>query len=250
MKKIGIIGAGNVGRVIARVLQEANLAICGITSKNGGSAAALAEELGTHVIADWQEFAGADLILVAVPDTAVHHVISEAASIAPCASVSGTASIHGLKTPFPVGVFYPLQSFSVNRTIPFSDVPILIESADEPFQELLLDLGKRISKTVQLCSEEDRKNLHIAAVFANNFTNHLLYQAEQYCKQHGVSFELLKPLIRETIDKACAIGPYSAQTGPARRNDQTTITEHLSKLSGEARELYRIMSENIQSTYK
>lgn len=250
MKKIGIIGAGNVGRNLAQALQRAGIAISWVKSKNLTSTALLTDELGTRAIANWTEFEPVDLILVAVPDKAVQEVCLEAVQFAPCASVSGAVGIQDVLGTYPIGVFYPLQSFTVNRKIDFRSVPILIESEHEELRKLLWHLGRQISDTVQECSENDRKHLHIAAVFANNFTNHLLYQAERYCEENNVAFELLKPLITETLQKAMEIGPKLAQTGPARRHDEETINEHLTKLSEPARAIYRLISDSIQQTYK
>jgi predicted short-subunit dehydrogenase-like oxidoreductase (DUF2520 family) len=249
MIRVGIIGAGNVGRVIAKALQQADIAICGISSKHPENASRFAAKIGTSAVSNWQEFSGADLIIVSVPDDEIQSILEQAASIAPSVSVSGTVSIQGINGTYPTGVFYPLQSFTAGRTIDLGTVPILIESKDQNLQDLLLHLGKNISNTVQLCSENDRKHLHLAAVFANNFTNHLLYQSERYCLENNVSFDLLKPLIRETLEKALELGPKAAQTGPARRHDKLTIDEHLSKLSDPAKAIYQLITGSIQSTY-
>lgn len=144
--------------------------------------------------------------------------------------------------------FYPLQTFSYSHEIPWETTPILITATDPAIESQLLELGHQISQVVQPISDDQKSYLHLAAVFANNFTNHMLTLAERICLEKGVSFDLLKPLIVETIEKAMATGPSPGQTGPAVRRDTHTIDKHLSMLSGhqELAEIYRIITASIQ----
>ena len=144
--------------------------------------------------------------------------------------------------------FYPLQTFSYSHTIPWETTPILITATDSAIEVQLLELGHQISHVVQPISDDQKSYLHLAAVFANNFANHMLTLAEGICLEKGVSFDLLKPLIIETIEKAIAAGPGPGQTGPAVRRDTHTIDKHLSMLSGhqELAEIYRILTASIQ----
>ena len=151
-----------------------------------------------------------------------------------------------------IGVFYPLQTFTSERAIELADVPILIEANRISNEDALLELAGRISKNTSVADSQRRERIHIAAVFAGNFSNHMYALAKKLLEDNGYDYELLAPLIRETAQKAIDVDPMSAQTGPARREDQEIIDRHLQLLNNEPviRELYEKISASIRDQYR
>jgi predicted short-subunit dehydrogenase-like oxidoreductase (DUF2520 family) len=144
------------------------------------------------------------------------------------------------------GVFYPLQTFTKNKAINFKEIPICLESEMEIDFFIIKKLAQSISNSVQSISSEQRKALHVAAVFVCNFVNHLYKIGNDICKENQLSFEILKPLIVETAQKIIQLTPENAQTGPAKRNDTATINSHLNFLSDEnQKEIYKLITKSI-----
>jgi len=145
------------------------------------------------------------------------------------------------------GVFYPLQTFSKNQKINFKDVPICIEANNKKTLNILSNLAKSVSNNIYFTNSEQRKSLHLAAVFACNFTNHLYSISENILKKENIDFEILKPLIIETANKIKNHSPLEMQTGPAIRNDKEIIKEHLKLLKRNKTEqnIYKLLTENI-----
>ncbi|MDQ3017371.1 MAG: DUF2520 domain-containing protein [Bacteroidota bacterium] len=145
------------------------------------------------------------------------------------------------------GVFYPLQTFSDHHAVEWSSTPIMITSDKEENQQKLHSLARTISSAVYTMSDTQKSYVHLSAVFSNNFTNHLLTLAEEICKAHQVPFEILKPLILTTFQKALHLGPSNSQTGPASRGDEVTISKHLQLLEQhpELRKVYEVITESI-----
>jgi predicted short-subunit dehydrogenase-like oxidoreductase (DUF2520 family) len=145
------------------------------------------------------------------------------------------------------GVFYPLQTFSKKRKADFSLIPICIEASHPAILVKLEDLAGKLSGTIRQINSEERKTLHLAAVFANNFVNHFYAIGAELLSEHKMSFELLKPLIQETAAKIESLQPIEAQTGPAKRNDQTVIQTQLKMLQEkpEYQKIYSFVSESI-----
>jgi predicted short-subunit dehydrogenase-like oxidoreductase (DUF2520 family) len=149
------------------------------------------------------------------------------------------------------GVFYPLQTFSKSKKVDFTDVPIFVESEDAVTEKLLLSMAKAISKNVHQITSQERKAMHVAAVFAANFTNHMLLIAQQIMKENNLNFEWLKPLVAEMINKSISIGPENSQTGPARRGDFEILDRHMEFLQGDEQraEIYKVISQHIIDRY-
>jgi predicted short-subunit dehydrogenase-like oxidoreductase (DUF2520 family) len=145
------------------------------------------------------------------------------------------------------GSFYPLQSFSGNHEVNWKEIPILITAEIDELRLKLEHLAHQVSDKVYVVTDEQKSSRHLAAVFANNFTNHLWTLAERICDEHHVSFEILKPLIRETVEKALDIGPSNSQTGPAVRGDQKTIEKHLDMIRNDENlhAIYELMTGSI-----
>jgi len=145
------------------------------------------------------------------------------------------------------GVFYPLQTFSKARKVNFSKIPLCIEAINHDLESELMLMGNKISNSVQLLSSKQRKQLHLAAVFTCNFTNHMYHIGQNLLQEEGMDFELLKPLILETAEKVQEIPAKAAQTGPAVRFDEDVIKVHEESLNmhPDFQKLYRFVSESI-----
>jgi predicted short-subunit dehydrogenase-like oxidoreductase (DUF2520 family) len=250
---ITFIGAGNVAWHLAQALDTAGHTVQQVYSRRLQSAVQLADQLYNAEPTQSLDFSRskASVFFIAVPDQAVATLVAQL-KLPPQAILvhtSGTLPIEVLAAFENTGVFYPLQTFSKTKTIQIEQVPFCIEASTPETEEILVSLAQDISRTVYLVSSAERKVLHVAAVFACNFTNHLLAIAYQITLQENLEFSLLEPLIRETINKALAgENPASMQTGPAVRNDTSTMQSHLAYLAHfpAEKEIYKLISQNIQ----
>jgi predicted short-subunit dehydrogenase-like oxidoreductase (DUF2520 family) len=193
----------------------------------------------------------ADIYLIAVSDDAIRDV-SQALPFSNrlVAHTSGSASIHDLDSKQQRAVFYPLQSFSKQADLDFSEVPICIEVLDKPNFNILKDLSDSLGCKSYKINTEQRQTLHLSAVFANNFVNQLYRIAHEISDAKSINFDILKPLILETAKKVQHMSPYRAQTGPAKRNDKKTIKRHLKLLNREEhRKIYTILTDSIKQTH-
>ena len=249
MNKIILIGAGNVATNIGLGLKKAGYEIAGCYSRSIESARLLAKTLDCRLVDDLQNLPTHELILVCVPDASIEDVIAQLPNTSNIAYTSGTVSLDELPNTHKIGVFYPLQTFTKNKQIELKSVPFFVESKDEKIEKELLKLAKHIGLRAEITSSEQRKQLHIAAVFVNNFTNHLAYLAKQHIEKHQLSWENLLPLLGETFAKFNTENPKEIQTGPARRNDLNVIEKHLSALSGNEKEIYKAITNSILNTY-
>lgn len=148
------------------------------------------------------------------------------------------------------GVFYPLQSFTKNKVINFKDIPLCVESNNESDLVLLEKLASLISDNTFILDSFQRRKMHLAAVFVNNFVNHLYHIGHTICEENNVPFEILHPLLEETLKKIKDIDPIDAQTGPAKRNDKKTITSQLEQLSESQKKIYTSLTNSIIDSYK
>ncbi|HKL67196.1 MAG TPA: Rossmann-like and DUF2520 domain-containing protein [Bacteroidales bacterium] len=252
--KIVIIGAGRVGSALSYALESSGHIILRIISKTPGSAATLAKDIGCGYGTGMQIPDEAELVITAVNDDNLQSVLSSLQSPKDTV-IAHTAGSIGLdvfdsKT-VNRGVFYPLQTFTHGREYDFSGIPLFIEGSNEHTLNLLSGVASSLSKSVSEMNSDSRKYLHLAAVFSCNFVNHMFSAAEEICNKAGVSYEVLDPLVRETLEKALDMGPLNSQTGPAIRNDKKTIEKHLDLLSfsGDLKELYGVMSKSIINKY-
>lgn len=243
--KIGIVGKGNVGVHFLLRLIDLGYNDLLVYSRSGNDIPGIPTNAGVHFTNDFKEFIDFDLVFCAVNDNNMVEMIQFISNYAPVVSVSGTVSLNHLKTKFPVGTFYPLQSFVLNQPIQWTGLPIFIESNDQKLQHFLLELGTEFSQNAIVLSEDKRQYLHVAAVFANNFTNHIIDLAAHYCQEHDLDFNWLKPLINQTVEKIQTNDPHSILTGPAIRKDQSTIDKHLDLLKGDSKNIYRTLTKSI-----
>jgi predicted short-subunit dehydrogenase-like oxidoreductase (DUF2520 family) len=247
---IVIIGTGNTASVLGKKLRAGGHRIIQVYGRDSMEASALAYELGTESTNYWNVvYKEADLYLLAVSDIAIEEVKKEL-------NLSGKTVVHtaaavsrdALKgTSEHYGVFYPLQSLrkELGR---LPDTPIIIDASDEATLGELDSLAHTISNQVVEGNDDERLKLHLAAVFCNNFVNHLYALAETYCAKEGLDFKLLLPLISETANRLGELAPANLQTGPAIRNDEQTIAKHLLLLEDHPRlkEVYSLMTRSIQ----
>jgi len=252
---ISIIGAGNVAYHIAKAINNAGYNIIQIISRTRNAAEELANEINAEGIDDFQKIdLSVDLIIIAVNDDDIINVISKI-NFGDSLLVHTAGSVDmNIFEPYLInyGVFYPVQTFSKAREIDFSDIPICIEANNNSNQNLLLQFAEKICKNVSIINSSQRKKIHLAAVFANNFVNHMYHVSSNLLSDEGIPFDILKPLIKETAMKVMDNTPNKMQTGPALRNDNIIIKKHLEMLNNykELQKIYRFVSENIKEINK
>lgn len=250
MKKIAIIGSGNVAWHLVKGLRNEEIEVCGVFSRNPIHTKAFAEEFE---ITSWKSIeevnqSNADLVLVAISDDQTPVIFEQIAPHHKVAYTSGSVNLKEINHP-QAGVFYPLQSFTKGKKVNLFEVPFFIEAKNMDLGEELFDLAWKLSRKVEYADSTTRSELHLAAVFANNFTNHMYSLSKELLENSKGKFEHLLPLIFNAVEKLKKNSPEEIQTGPARRNDQKIITQHLSKLSGDKQEIYKIISSSIQKKY-
>ncbi|MFN5324488.1 MAG: Rossmann-like and DUF2520 domain-containing protein [Bacteroidota bacterium] len=248
--RIFIIGSGRMANALAPNLIRAGHQITGIHSRNSSSGHSLAKHLACPFFTTLQKTPSSELIIITVTDDATGSIAKLLSGHkALIAHTSGSVSIDKLGRKKNAGVFYPMETLTGNRKTDFTRIPVCVEATDEKSLGCLLKVAHSISEEVYVMDSHTRKALHMAAVFTNNFTNHLLGIAHDLAKKHGFPFGILEKLARSTIKNAFAKDPHSVQTGPARRNDQATIKKHLSMLKGNpsAKSIYKNISEAIQA---
>ncbi|CAN1501248.1 COG5495 Uncharacterized conserved protein [Flavobacteriaceae bacterium] len=255
MIKVSIIGSGNVAQHLIVALQNSiiNGAEIELIQVFARQKTTLSQLLDFNKITDdWSTLAEADLYIIAVSDDAIATVSEQIPyKNKLVVHTSGAISLEILASNNRKGVFYPLQTFTKNKAVNFKIIPICIESQNASDYQLLQKVAQAISDSVFAINSEQRKALHLAAVFVNNFTNHLYKIGNDICIENNVSFEILKPLIQETAEKITELSPNEAQTGPAIRNDIETINAHLSFLSDEnQKNIYTILTQSIQNNGK
>lgn len=198
----------------------------------------------------------ADLYVIAVSDNAITEVAKQVCDRGVkslLVHTSGSTDMSVLKDYSDrIGVLYPMQTFSKENEVNFKDIPFFIEANNKADESLLIELACRMSDRVQSISSEQRKHIHVAAVFACNFTNYMFTMSSDVLAEIGVSFDTMLPLIEETIRKLKTIPPVEAQTGPAIRQDSKTIDKHLDILKTDKNKhsLYKQITESIYEYYK
>ncbi|GAB3229420.1 DUF2520 domain-containing protein [Algoriphagus aestuariicola] len=251
--KIAILGAGNVAWHLAPALEDAGHEITEVYARDFDKANQITERLYSTEATDDLDFSEsrAQIFILAVKDSAIPELADEV--ILPEGSIlvhtSGTMPLDvlGYSSASYTGILYPLQSFTKGRKIDFEEVPFLLEAGDEETLQKLKKLAKSLSPLTYTVRSKDRKGVHVAAVFASNFTNHMIRISEEIMRRQGLDFEMLKPLIIETISKSLQIGAKNAQTGPAIREDYETLEDHHQFLNynPSIAEIYKLISQDI-----
>lgn len=246
MIRIVIIGSGNVALHLANAFYKVKeVTLVQMYARNIQQLEALKQQV--PITNNLNLLADADIYIIAVSDDAISEVSSKInIKNRLIVHTSGTVSLSSLKNNGAKGVFYLLQSFSKDKTISFDEIPFCLEAQNNEDFNLLEKLAKSIGKKTYKINSEQRKIIHLAAVFVNNFTNHLYKIGNDICKEHNVPFEILDPLIEETAKKIKELPPEEAQTGPAKRNDVKTIQNHLNLLNKEQQDIYKLITKSIQ----
>jgi predicted short-subunit dehydrogenase-like oxidoreductase (DUF2520 family) len=250
---IVFIGAGNVASQLASAFQNTGRKILQVYSRTENSAKELASKINCDFTSDTEDIIkNADVYIISVSDSAIAEVVAKLKLDK--SLVVHTSGFHTMdildNVSKNIGVFYPLQTFSKNRKIDFLNIPVCVEANSADNLTLLEDLARSFTADVRYIESAQRKIIHLSAIFACNFTNHMYSIAEEILKDAYIPFDILKPLICETAEKVMDIEPVEAQTGPARRNNLEVVQQHLKMLDNEEyRELYKRLSELITNKY-
>lgn len=255
LNSFALIGSGRVASHLGSALVDSGLACRGVFSPTYGHAKPLADTLCSPVISELVEMSDldADFVLIAIKDDAIREVASSFPKDynGVLLHTSGGTPLSALNGVPHYGVLYPMQTFSHNRTIDISEIPLFYEASDTMTEGIIRSITRALkSKSVHFLSSDNRVFLHIASVFACNFVNHLYAQADEIMHRIDLDFSALIPLVRETLDKAMSYPPKEVQTGPAARGDMQTVDRHLSCLSGHQKELYETITKVILEEYK
>ena len=252
---IFLIGSGNVATQLGRAFAKAGFPISGVLGRNPVPGKTLAWELNCPFTTDCKAIPSeTGIVISAIKDSAGVEVWKNCNfNDALVLHTAGSLPLSALE-PFAknCGVLYPLQSISKTRNLNFNKVPILIESNTPENLAKVRALATSISDTVKEVDSNQRASVHLAAVFANNFTNHMYRCAEILLAEQGLPLSYLHPLIEETFLKIANLSPKESQTGPAVRFDENIMNKHLDKLNNHPnlRTIYQLLSENIHNDYK
>ena len=248
MISVSVLGYGNVAWHLVKAFEaSADVNLIQVYNRSPVSK----KDFKASFISDLSELKPAQIYIIAIPDDAISP-FSEKLDLKEALVVhtSGSLAMTALKSLSHKGVFYPLQSFSKNKPVNFSEIPIAVEAENPSDLELLKTLAKCLSPLVYEIDSNQRKQLHLAAVFVNNFVNYMYSIGDNLCQSNEIDFSILKPLIKETALKIEKLSPQTAQTGPAIRFDQRTIENHLNILPSEYKEIYTLLTNSIQKDVK
>lgn len=250
--KIVMIGAGNVATSLAIALMDAGHEIIQVFSRSKPSAEALAKIVGCPFVTIANRVTkDGDLYIFSVKDSVLYNLaasISEGKDFCFFIHTSGSVPMDVFKHLVnKYGVLYPMQTFSKQNPVSFKDIPCFVEGNYDFITSFLKDFASQISSKVYCLSSEERKYLHLSAVFASNFVNHCYAISESILRKHNIPFDVMLPLIDETAAKVHKLSPIDAQTGPAVRKDEEIIREHISLLRDNLvhMNIYEFMSMSI-----
>ncbi|MFB6317589.1 Rossmann-like and DUF2520 domain-containing protein [Saccharicrinis sp. FJH54] len=252
---IVLLGSGNVATHLGLNLHKMGIRIIQVYSRTETNAKVLAQQLNASFTADLGSIENdADLYIIALKDNCIAEVVSDKRlKNKPMVHTAGSVGTDVFKdSTQQYGVLYPFQTFTKSREVSFKAIPVLIEASNPDFEYALMKLAGRLSDRVIQANSAQRAILHISAVFACNFTNHMYAVAEDLLQSSGLSFDLLKPLISETAEKVMMMRPVEAQTGPAVRFDSVILDQQMKKLKDEPvyQKIYGLLSESIQKQQK
>ena len=247
--QIVLIGSGNVAFHLAKAFSEAQIPISQIFGRNTTELQKISEQFS--ILFSTETLADADLYIISVSDSSITEVSSLIKNKnVLVAHTSGSVSREALNGNYRKSVFYPLQTFSKSKNLDYSKIPFFIDAENENDEEILKNLASKISKNVMLANDEKRKYIHLTAVFACNFVNHLYARAKEISDSQGIPFDYFLPLIDETTQKIHELEPKLAQTGPAIRNDEKVLKLHESLLTDEEKlKIYKTLNESIKKMY-
>lgn len=251
--KISLIGSGRVAFHLAQALLAQGHNIVQVYARDFDKTQKFAEKIQARACQSLQQFQPVDLIILAVSDSAIAELVKQVHELFPetlMVHTSGSTDIEVISHVHDkAGVFYPLQTFSLERDVDWSATPLFVEALADVDQKLLSDLANSLSKRVYQYTSKQRLTLHLAAVFACNFSNYCFDMAKQIVDAEQVDFSLLYPLIVETAKKATENDPKQMQTGPAMRGDQNILAMHQNLLAqaerDDLKEVYQLLSDGI-----
>ncbi|MBI2259263.1 MAG: DUF2520 domain-containing protein [Flavobacteriia bacterium] len=247
-KKITIIGSGNVAFHLTKELVEKNYSLS-IYSRNAITGKELSDFFSVPIYYSLKEINSKDLLIVCVNDDQVIPLVNQLNKNAKVLYTSGSTSITDFeKRPF-LACFYPMQTFNKNIPLDFKKIPIFVESTSNEFLTEVKLIAYELSNKVYLINSEQRLYLHIAAVFANNFSNFLQIIAQDVLNSQQIPTEVLDQLRTQTCEKWKNWDVVSTQTGPAKRNDKKILKKHLSVLKNKEKEIYQLLSNSILEYY-
>jgi predicted short-subunit dehydrogenase-like oxidoreductase (DUF2520 family) len=248
MIQVVLLGSGNVATHLYQAFQKTSeVEVIQVFTRNQSL-----DFPSTIQVHSYNQLMPADVYIISVTDLA----IAEVSKSIPFENqlvvhTSGTSALDVLDTKNRRGVFYPLQTFSKVKKVDFSEIPLCLETEFEEDYAIIEKMALSISKVVQSVSSDQRKALHVAAVFSCNFVNHLYQIGSEICENNDIPFSILFPLIKETAAKIETLTPIEAQTGPAIRRDEKTISKHLDFLQDKnQKEIYQLLTQSIQNVKK
>lgn len=256
IRRVVLLGAGNVSTHLADQLKQSNVALVQIWSRTERSARTLAQRSNSHYCTDLANLQqDADAYILAVPDDAFPDVLPflhlDADQL--LIHTSGSTPLSALVSySRRSGVFYPVQAFSPGLPVDFSKIPVCIEAGQPSDLESLRNFARLFTGKIYEIDSEKRKVVHLAAIFAGNFTNFLYHVSDELLKKIELPFDLVRPIIEETAHRVQTYDPGVLQTGPAHRKDMKVITDHLEWLSSmkKYQELYALITQCILNTDK
>lgn len=248
--KTVIIGSGNVSYHLCKAFAEAGVPIAQVFGRNETALKEISEQ--TQIPYSTTTLASANCYIIAVKDDAIAEVSKQITNDkALVVHTSGSMPMEVLEGSYRKGVFYPLQTFSKTKVLDYTEIPFFIEAEKPSDLEILKSLARRLSPRVMEVKYEKRKYIHLTAVFACNFVNHLYARAKEIADAQGVPFYYFLPLIEETTDKIYYLDPREAQTGPAVRQDTRVLALHKALIHNpEQLKLYETINESIKQMYE
>lgn len=248
IQSVTIIGAGNIAVHLLKRLKSAGLDQL-VAYSRSDDFSGVPENIKPLLTNDPQIFhKRTDLFIIAVKDDSIAEVAGKVKDHGQIVvHTSGSTSIKALERFSNYGVIYPLQTFSKDRALSWDQIPVFIEASDGNTKQEISTFANKLTSSIHYKNSEERRKLHISAVFVSNFVNHMFVQGKELADHQGVDFSLFMPLIHETVNKSFAMDPLKAQTGPALRNDKVTLKKHLEALKKDPDkfQLYELISEAI-----
>jgi len=251
MISVVLLGAGNVATHLYKAFTKAtNITVTQWFNRSLEPLQPFKNEI--EITNHFSQIKDADIYIIAVSDDAIAELSTKLLfENKLIVHTSGSVSLHQLDKKNRRGVFYPLQTFSKDVDLDFSEIPICLEIEHKLDLDILKKIAAAIGCKSYRVNSDQRSALHLAAVFVNNFTNQLYRIGHEITELESVDFNILKPLIKETANKIDNLSPYLAQTGPAKRNDKKTLKKHLKTLDKDThKEIYELMTKSIQQTHE
>ncbi len=251
--KISLLGSGRVAFHLAKALLAKGHNIAQVYARDFEKTQKFAEQIQAKACQSLQEFQASDLIILAVSDSAISELAMQVHALFPetlMVHTSGSTNIEVISNIHKkAGVFYPLQTFSFERDVDWQATPLFVEATNRDDLVILSDLANSLSNRVYQYTSKQRLTLHLAAVFACNFSNYCFDMAKQIVDAEQVDFSLLYPLIVETAKKATENDPKQMQTGPAVRGDENILAMHEGLLTqanrDDLKQVYQLLSDGI-----